>query len=298
MSAPAVLESVTLSPGHVGAPAGSLCAKLLEEGFSVRLDLLEELDSWPAESLQECSTPEEIKALEERASGGDSWAWFMARVSISHPDAPGVEGTDYLGACSYTGAGSWFQPDGYWPDMVAEAFRAYVSAAESAAKALKVAERAQPVLGTVRVTFDTVTPESAEHGEPEESGWVDADRSNLYPVPAGQVGADATRDGSEWSTGRKASAVEFRLGADGSSVERVAESVARHVLESLAHGLDHDNGPGGRDSWSFYGCPGSMEADGSVESRAAHVEGTPEFLAAVSAAVARLSGKPARTVRA
>lgn len=56
---------------------------------------------------------------------GNPWAWFMARVTctITLPNGETVEGSDTLGTCSYHGLKDFIQPDGYWPDMKAEAYR-------------------------------------------------------------------------------------------------------------------------------------------------------------------------------
>jgi len=123
--------SVTLTPGHIGAPAGSLAALLLAEGFTVRLDLLE--DPEPVEGYVDSETAQSIL---RRSQDGDVWAWFGARCVVGHPNSPRLTGEDYLGACSHITEADFFTPDGYWPSMVAEAFADFKKVATSACETL------------------------------------------------------------------------------------------------------------------------------------------------------------------
>ncbi len=111
-------HTIQLKPGDTGAPEGSLCAKLLKAGFKVSLRLLEE-DTTPEDSYPEA---DQIKTVRDAIESGDVWAWFCAEAVVLDP-ASGLKGTDFLGACGAYTEASWFQQDGYWPDMVAEAFR-------------------------------------------------------------------------------------------------------------------------------------------------------------------------------
>ncbi len=53
------------------------------------------------------------------------WAWCVVKVSAHHPEIEGLEGTDYLGACSYTDAED-FKTGGYYEQMKDEAARSLV----------------------------------------------------------------------------------------------------------------------------------------------------------------------------
>lgn len=70
-----------------------------------------------------CIDPETDKANEDwiikQLESGNDWAWFTARVSASYA---GVEGSDYLGQCSYRSEKD-FLTGGYYGDMVDTALR-------------------------------------------------------------------------------------------------------------------------------------------------------------------------------
>ena len=53
-----------------------------------------------------------------RLENGDVWAWASVKVIASWN---GIEGVDYLGACSYEDEDDFKQPGGYYEDMKAEA---------------------------------------------------------------------------------------------------------------------------------------------------------------------------------
>lgn len=123
--APMVTVEVT---AEKGAPAGTLAARLLAAGFKLTLDLLPE-DEFPSD--QHTDSPETLAEMQRLAESGEPWAWFIAKVTISHPDVPQVKGHDYLGACSGYTPETWFAQDGYWPSMVSEAWDDYCTTASA-----------------------------------------------------------------------------------------------------------------------------------------------------------------------
>lgn len=53
-----------------------------------------------------------------RLNDGDVWAWASVKVTAAWN---GLEGVDYLGACSYADEADFKQPGGYWEDMKEQA---------------------------------------------------------------------------------------------------------------------------------------------------------------------------------
>ncbi len=54
----------------------------------------------------------------ERLNNGDVWAWASVKVTARWK---GLEGTNYLGGCSYVDEKDFKSPGGYYEDMKAEA---------------------------------------------------------------------------------------------------------------------------------------------------------------------------------
>jgi hypothetical protein len=61
------------------------------------------------------------RSILRQLRNGNLWAWCTVKVEARHNDHPGVEGHDYLGACSYKSTKDFIQPGGYWDDMKSEA---------------------------------------------------------------------------------------------------------------------------------------------------------------------------------
>ncbi len=53
-----------------------------------------------------------------RLENGETWAWCIVKVTATWH---GVQGTNYLGGCSYTDEKEFKHPDGYYEDMKAQA---------------------------------------------------------------------------------------------------------------------------------------------------------------------------------
>lgn len=81
------------------------------------------------ETLPEDITPEEafedsgvdqgtIDEINDRLASGDMWAWCTVKVTASYN---GIEGTDYLGGCSYKDEDDFILNSGYYKDMVKSA---------------------------------------------------------------------------------------------------------------------------------------------------------------------------------
>jgi hypothetical protein len=62
-----------------------------------------------------------VQWIRDELNAGNEWAWFRAKVTATHPDVEGLEGVDYLGACSYTSAEDFKTPGGYYDDMKTQA---------------------------------------------------------------------------------------------------------------------------------------------------------------------------------
>ncbi len=106
------------------------------------------------------------------------------------------------------------------------------------------------------MTYDKVTPESAEHGDTAENGWC---------LPGGWRHALRDDDGHHESVLEEAKAGEFDQDAD----------TLRELVDVLKEiGACHRSGD------SFYGHPSEMNPrDGSVETLCVHVKGdVPEYL--------------------
>jgi hypothetical protein len=58
-------------------------------------------------------------SIREQLNNGNEWAWCTVKVTAFIPGT-GIEGTDYLGCCSYKSE-SDFKRDGYYKDMCAQA---------------------------------------------------------------------------------------------------------------------------------------------------------------------------------
>ena len=67
--------------------------------------------------------PETDRATEEHIraelENGNEWAWCCVKVTLKYG---GFEGTDYLGGCSYKSKADFIESDGYFADMVSQAF--------------------------------------------------------------------------------------------------------------------------------------------------------------------------------
>jgi len=59
-------------------------------------------------------------AIMKRLNRGDYWAWCRVKCTAILDD---IEGSDYLGCCSYRNTKEFIQPGGYWDDLKAEAKR-------------------------------------------------------------------------------------------------------------------------------------------------------------------------------
>ena len=60
--------------------------------------------------------------IQRDLESGNPWAWCIVRVGASHPKLPGIEGTDYLGCCSYASEDD-FKAGGYFDDMCESAYQ-------------------------------------------------------------------------------------------------------------------------------------------------------------------------------
>ena len=66
----------------------------------------------------EADTEEENRIIEE-LENGNSWAWCCIKVTASYK---GLEGTDYLGGCSYADENDFINNSGYYEGMKERAF--------------------------------------------------------------------------------------------------------------------------------------------------------------------------------
>lgn len=70
----------------------------------------------------------EDKRCEDRIirqlNNGNDWAWCTVKVTVEPKDGPWCElqGTDYLGCCSYKSKTDFIRNSGYYGDMVSTAF--------------------------------------------------------------------------------------------------------------------------------------------------------------------------------
>lgn len=58
------------------------------------------------------------KWIVDQLNEGNEWAWCCVKVSALWR---GLEGTAYLGCCSYASKADFMQPDGYYDDLKADA---------------------------------------------------------------------------------------------------------------------------------------------------------------------------------
>jgi hypothetical protein len=61
------------------------------------------------------------ESIIEDLDAGNEWAWCAVKMVARYPGVDNIEGTDYLGQCSYNDEEQFKQPGGYYDDMKAEA---------------------------------------------------------------------------------------------------------------------------------------------------------------------------------
>jgi hypothetical protein len=86
------------------------------EGFTIQLWRRDE-DMSPRGQFQREDGSDDEELIHDIESG--RYDWFCAEVTASKADV--VLGHDFLGGCCYESAKDFVTPDGYYPDMVAEA---------------------------------------------------------------------------------------------------------------------------------------------------------------------------------
>ena len=104
------------------------------EALGFDIDIRAEFDDIPVRgnALASGDDAEDRAAEDEiiaRLEAGDVWAWARVRVTVTHPDMPGLDGWDSLGACSYRDEAD-FIAGGYYDDMVREALRNLIESSE------------------------------------------------------------------------------------------------------------------------------------------------------------------------
>jgi len=78
-----------------------------------------EYDSFVGQSgIEEYDRADE-KWVSEQLEQGNPWAWCIICVKATYRDV--LEGTDYLGGCSYGSERDFIEGGDYYPDMVANA---------------------------------------------------------------------------------------------------------------------------------------------------------------------------------
>lgn len=82
-----------------------------------------------ASAIDEETDNEIAKEIERKLNGGNDWAWCCVRV-VCYYDAglDGIEGDDYLGACSYESEKDFVENSGYFEDMKQRAYDDFVKA--------------------------------------------------------------------------------------------------------------------------------------------------------------------------
>lgn len=76
-----------------------------------------------ASAIDEETDKEIADNIYEQLDNGNMWAWCCVKVTASYK---GIEGTDYLGGCSYKSEKD-FKSDGYYSDMKQQAFDDLIS---------------------------------------------------------------------------------------------------------------------------------------------------------------------------
>lgn len=59
------------------------------------------------------------QSIRDKLEAGNEWAWCCISVTLRYGNYQGI---DHLGCCSYSGIREFKESDGYFPDMVANAF--------------------------------------------------------------------------------------------------------------------------------------------------------------------------------
>lgn len=88
-------------------------SEVIGGGVSIHLDVAPEDEQIEGQF----SYDEDVEWVRRQLEAGNQWAWCMVRCVAEYR---GIEGFDYLGACSYESRES-FMRDGYWSDMKHEA---------------------------------------------------------------------------------------------------------------------------------------------------------------------------------
>lgn len=99
--------------------------KIQESEVTFTLEALPENDDPAGHFASDDSEADKamVDEINRRARCGDEWAWFCAKVTatLKLPDGSEIEGSDYLGGCSYASEEDFKQPGGYYDDMKAMA---------------------------------------------------------------------------------------------------------------------------------------------------------------------------------
>ena len=85
-----------------------------------------------ASAIDEETDKEIEDAIIAELDNGNRWAWCTVRV-VCYYDAglSGIEGSDYLGCCSYRDEADFVSPGGYYEDMKASAYDDFVKRIEA-----------------------------------------------------------------------------------------------------------------------------------------------------------------------
>lgn len=124
-----VMDSADASEDCVGQYA----QRLLERGFEIRVEALPE-DISPSDSFSNREDADQVA----KDMQWNAWAFFTARLVVSHPEAPGITGDAILGACSYKDGYDFLRCNG--DDMAKEAVEEMRRKAISGVKAILVLE--------------------------------------------------------------------------------------------------------------------------------------------------------------
>lgn len=81
-----------------------------------------------ASAIDEDTDKETEQYIKDQLNSGNEWAWCCIKVTASYK---GIEGTDYLGGCSYASKEDFISGDGYYTDMKQAAYDNLVSEIES-----------------------------------------------------------------------------------------------------------------------------------------------------------------------
>lgn len=104
----------------ISPPRDIKMLKITKNDVRIRIEAEEELDSF-SHAAKECA-PGFEEAVKSMLKKSKRWGWCCVKVTVNLKNGPTlIEGTSYLGHCSYSSRSDFIENSGYYDQMVDDA---------------------------------------------------------------------------------------------------------------------------------------------------------------------------------